>query len=312
MKRPRRAPVVLVLWLMLTTLGWAQAIPANADTSTVATGVEAWYYISPVCLVPIECPALPDAPPAQAFPADTLHVAVALGQEFARTYITLDTGALPFDASIVGGTLSLPVAGADAGTVSPETAKLRACLVRDQFEAAQGSVAEAPFPDCGFSAPATFAPGTDFSVFTVNLAPIADVWRAEPGLSRALAIMPAEEVVAERATWHVAFHAKNRSAPDARPITARIDYTIAETPTAPELPTFSPPVFNPGFFVGPLPPAPAPPVAQPPAVVQQPPPRPVAARGFAYPMVWWIPIVFLVVGGFLGRSLTRDELLPAV
>ena len=57
---------------------------------TVPDVAEAWYAAAPidVCTTPLGCP--PDQVPTSPYPADSLHVGVAGGQETARTYLLPD------------------------------------------------------------------------------------------------------------------------------------------------------------------------------------------------------------------------------
>src|SRR3954451_4812223 len=132
----RRA--AMLLGGVAVPFGWLLALPAagaplaaesGARTVTVADASEAWFAAGPVdiCTTPLGCP--PEGAPTSPYPADTLHVGVAGGQETARTYVLPDLVALPFGSKFVSATMPLPLAtGNGDGTESPETAALRACL----------------------------------------------------------------------------------------------------------------------------------------------------------------------------------------
>src|SRR3954471_4432553 len=132
----RRA--AMLLGGVAVPFGWLLALPAagaplatesGARTVTVADASEAWFAAGPVdtCTTPLGCP--PAQAPTSPYPADTLHVGVAGGQETARTYLLPDLAGIPFDATTTGGTMTLPIA-ADSGdgTVSPDAAHITACV----------------------------------------------------------------------------------------------------------------------------------------------------------------------------------------
>src|SRR5207244_8268599 len=114
---------------------------------------------------------------AARWPAGALHVGLSAGVEDARTYLKLDLGPVPSDATLTGGTLTLPIAPAADGTSSPEAAKVVVCFATAPFAASQGSPAPPPAVDCTTSAPAQFAAGPP-PVLTVDLAPFASRWAA--------------------------------------------------------------------------------------------------------------------------------------
>lgn len=352
MRQPRMRPVPAVAVAVLLALPLLLPGAALAETAEgVPTLIEAWYRTSPidtggeespVCQLPTGCPEAPAELPNQ-YPPMTLHVDQVGPTSTAQTFFSLDLGALSFDAEVTGGTVTLPVAGADAGTQAPETAQIVACLVSEPIAPAEGgSASEAPAYDCATSAPATFVPGPP-PVFTVDLAPF--VGALSSGTSQGLALVAAPD--SAPANWHVALSAKGREAEGAAPITAAVQFTQPE-PTSFGGGSFSPGVVSGntvpppsalGGFAFELPPAalplpsstlglPAstafqPQIAQPPAApVQVAPPvaaapvqQPVAAignLGYAYPAVWLLPLVLLGVGGALSRSLTAEMTLPAL
>src|SRR3954469_8937458 len=168
----RRRPVRragLVLLGAVVPLGWLAMAPAQAATrapdssthsgkATVPDSAEAWYAASPVdgCSTPLGCP--PPQVPTSPYPADTLHVGVAGGQETARTYLMPDLTRLPFGASVVSATVTLPVAaGSTDGTQSPDAAHVLACVASEPFaDGAQGSTQAPPKTDCSTSAKAAY------------------------------------------------------------------------------------------------------------------------------------------------------------
>src|SRR4051812_26911589 len=106
---------VLGATVLAVSLALAWPAVARATTSDSGAASESWYVIRPACPAPAECPDPPTG--ASPYPAGTLHVAVDSGNETARTYLALDLHSLPSDARLTGGTLRLPVASADAGSL---------------------------------------------------------------------------------------------------------------------------------------------------------------------------------------------------
>ncbi|MGH2758232.1 MAG: hypothetical protein ACRDKJ_01580, partial [Actinomycetota bacterium] len=276
----------------------------RAEEASVATLAEAWYQTA--CTT-ASCP--PGLPPVNPYPADTLHVGATGGQEDSRSYLTLDASALPTGARLLGGTLRAPVAP-DAGTRSPETAALRACLVTKTVEPAEASFATAPAVDCKTTAPGTFRAGTPRATFTFELAPFAAAWGSG---SPSLALLPAEG--AEPPGWHVAFDARDRA--EGSPITATLRYEVASI-VEPDLPAEDDKAEGAedlrsgsgvAVLAAPLPePVPAPPITgSEPLPVAQPaaPPFGPEEVGYRYPAAFLVPLGLLALGGALASSLTR-------
>lgn len=294
----------LLLLAVLVGLAVTPGTAARAETSTVGPEAEAWYAASPTCTTPIGC--VP-TPPLSNYPVGTMHVGVRLGLEEARTYIRLALGAVPSDATLTGGTLTIPVGGAETGTTSPETAAVVACMTFAPFASVEASTAPPPPVDCTTSSPARFTAGTP-ATLTVDLAPFTTRWAAgEP--NDGIALVPAPET-APPATWHIAFQRGTAS--------ATIEYDALATPD--QAPFVDEPSFvDEGFFgVEPLgglspaaPPGPAAAIveeAQTPTQVA--PVVSVLGGGFAYPAVFAVPLLLLVLGGYLGWALTRPVLAP--
>src|SRR3954463_2209565 len=126
----RRA--AMLLGGIAVPFGWLLALPASgaplatesgARTITVTDVSEAWFSAGPVdiCTTPLGCP--PDQVPSSPYPADTLHVGVAGGQETARTYLLPELALVPPGATILSATMTLPVATSSTdGTQSPDAA----------------------------------------------------------------------------------------------------------------------------------------------------------------------------------------------
>ena len=328
--------------LGLTSLGLTVPALAQAtETVTVGTGAEAWYRPPPTCASPLGCG--PVAAPPSPFAPGTLRVGFSAGAEEARTYVTLDLAALPAGTVPLGGTVTLPVAtGPRDGTRSPETAKVRLCLVTSEIkDGVEGDVGPPPGIDCMVAqSPAPFTPAAEGvpAALTADLTPFAAAWAAgAPNLG--LAVVP-EEGVPPTDSWQVAFSQKDRMAEGVVPITAAVTFgsgaggvssdpfaLLAPPPdsaSAGALPFDSGSSFpdagvDAGFAAPPststLPLTSTPSSAPGPALAQQPATQAVAAQqpteafllgGFAYPAVFLLPLVFAGVAAWAGRALTRD------
>jgi hypothetical protein len=325
---------------MACTLWWSH--PAGARTETVVDDAsvtvsqpvvpvaEAWYRpLSPLCTLPVGCP--PVELPA-GYPDGTLHVGVAGGAPDSTTYI-----ALPLPASgLAGGSLRLPVGPVEDGTVSPETAKVKACAVIGNVkDKVAGDTGTRPGFDCSSSSPAV--PVSGGTVLTVDLAPFLAEWQDQP--VGALALVPAD-TPATTDVWHLAFSRHDRpasaTASAALPLSASLLVSLAEpgpevtdgaddgtgdngtdeVPSAPQV--AGPPAIGTGSLpdVGSAPPAVAgPSIASPPAVIGGTHTlRPVASfvrdTSFAYPGIFLLPPLVLLAAGWAGRAFTRDLAEP--
>jgi len=301
-------------------LGWLLAAPAHGaspgepsgqtQTVTLTDTVEAWYAAAPVdiCTTPLGCP--PPAASTSPYPADTLHVGLAAGQETARTYVVPDLAQLPFDATPTAGTMTLPVAqGTTDGTVSPQTAAIKACLATSPPSAgAQGSTAAPPAVDCSTSAEAVYDAAK--AVVTVDLQPFLEKWHAGSPAD-GIALVPKTASAQPSDAWHVTFNGRNRAATPHISSTvtvvlsndASLDGALPPvavvTPAAPAPPMPAPAAAAPAA----APPVVAPAAPQAPAVQAQ----PVAfTRPFQYPLAFLFPLVLLVGAVFLARLFTRD------
>ncbi len=306
------------------------ALAAGSGSAIVPLSAEAWYRTAPVCALPVGCPPAETPSP---YPAETLHVGVQLGAEESRTYLALDLSTLPGGTKPAAGQLRLPVASQGDGSVQPETAKLRACLMTSAVKEIDGSFEKAPEADCkAVSTPAVFVPaaGTTPAAFTVDLTSLATAWQ-DSGTPGALALLPAKDV-APGDTWHVAFSGQQRTGAGVATITAAVSYVSAAVDSVEQPP---PPVFAPvGNSVTPpvassidtgfaSTPTVTVPVALPAPVAGQAPTAPLTALAtptvpaasvipteFKYPAVFLLPLLLLAAAGWLGRALTRD-LTPA-
>jgi len=327
-KRRRLRRVVLLGASVAVPLSWLLTTPAGAvsqqasqqssseATATVADVAEAWYSASPfdACTTPLGCP--PPQVPTSPYPADTLHVGVAGGQETARTYVQPDLLSLPLGATATSGLMTLPVdTNSTEGTVSPDQAQILACLVAAPFtDGTAGSASAPPKTDCSTSVRPVY--DAKKFVFTLDLTPFLKAW-ASGKVSFGIALVPNVSKLGPTDSWHVTINGhKLKGRPH---VQSRITYTkpppissgsdgVTSTPAAP--PTTSgvnpPPVSapdTPATTAGA--PAPAPVVAP----TQQPAPQaqPVAfSQKFQYPLAFLAPIALLVGALFFIRLFTRD------
>ena len=332
MAKPSRMRQATLSWRRAAVLGAALAVPLGwlltapaeavqqsgaAKSATVGDSAEAWYASSPIdlCTTPLGCP--PQQAPSSPYPANTLHVGVAGGQETARTYVLPDTLSLPFGAKLTSGVMTLPVdsAGSD-GTVAADSATMLACLATAPFaDGTAGASSAPPKVDCKTSAKAKY--DAKKVLFTVDLTPFLDAWSAgQPQLG--IALVPDASKMSPTETWHVTFN--GRKLAGKKHIESAITYTPAppvstgtgntvSTPPAPSTnanpPATSLPAVPPSTAT---PPQPAPVVApsQPAAPVAQ---QPVAFTSeFKYPLAFLAPIGLLIGVVFFARLFTRDPL----
>jgi hypothetical protein len=296
----------LVLLGALAVLALAPTHAVHAQEATVTTTEEGWYAPPPTCALPLGCGPTAGLPPVSRYPAGTLHVGATAGVEDARTYLRLDLDAVPAGASLTGGTLTVPLAGSDAGTAAPESAQAQACFATAAFAPVEGALDPPPPIDCSTTSPVAVT-GTELRV---DLTPFAARWAAGE-LNNGIALVPAP--VAPAATWHLAFGAHTAS--------AVLDYHVgggpapaAEPSVVPEVETeVDPGLASPGLSLTPAPPSPAAAIVQ---QAEQPeqlaePVFTVSGPGFAYPVVMALPLVLLVLGGYLGWALTRPVVVAA-
>lgn len=326
MKRTASRVVTAVLVAGSAALGFAPL--AHADTSSSLTpSTEGWYQPNPSCATPAGCvttgalpAAPPTTPPTSPFPARSLHIGLAPGQqETARTYL-----AVPFSSAfgtITAASLTVPLDVAQAdGSNAPETAKVQVCLASGSITAVDGSVDTPPKADCGTSVAAKYV-ATPQPHLEADLAPLLSDLSSASGL----ALLPDATKAAATDTWRVVFSAHDR-ADTAKTAPATVALTVADEqvsfPTVPEVQTLpdsgtpdltsvAPPVGT-GF-------APAPSVDAPVTTAAPPTTAPVAAPvvqpklvtvGYAYPAVWLLPLAFLIIVPAVARALTKD-LAPA-
>ena len=312
-------PALALALLPLASADAALIDESRTATATVGNTAEAWYADAPVdlCTTPLGCP--PAEVPTSPYPPDTLHVGVAGGQESARTYLVPNLAGLPYGSTVVGGTMTLPVAAAtEDGTQAPESAQIEACLsTAPVTDGAEGSTAEPPKVDCTVSSPLKY--DEKQSVFTVELTPLL---AATSGLLiYGIALVPDADKTAVTDAWHVAFNGRERAKADH--ITTLVTFQRPPVPAT----SGGDPIDDGAVVDGP-------PLQQPPAVpvpgaglpnpVQEPvdgsppqvapaAPAPVAqpvaySTEFQYPMAFLLPLALLAGAVFFVRLFTRDAL----
>lgn len=209
---------------VLVGFGFSSTGASAATAEGVATAVEGWHELPPLSPLP--------APPRE-FPGDTLHIAVDVGRETAQTFLSFDLAALPAGAAVEGGTLTLPVAGGDAGTSNPQAAEMVACLLTEPPVAVErGSAEERPAFDCGASSPAIFREEAGRPSFTVDLGPLGSRWSSGT-VNHGVAVVPKPEGRNPIASWRVVLHGKARSVPDSAPVTATLAFPDPPAAAAP-------------------------------------------------------------------------------
>lgn len=230
---------------------------------------------------------------APTYPADTLHVGTALGQETDRTYLRFDPVSLPDDAEVDVVTVTIAV-DPDAGTSSPETAVILGCAMPDGFDP-DGSAPSAV--ECDGAPEATFVAGTA-PAFTLSLPAPLD------GAALDVALVPGGGD-----TWHVGF--TEATAVVVYDLPARTTATTTRPrPTvqpAFNAPTGSEPIALPPMTI-------APPAATGGAIADEAAASAPAAvtgvpvsgsSGFRYAAIFGLPLALLVLVALLGDGLTR-------
>jgi hypothetical protein len=289
-----------------------QVSPLASAPKTVVVGdaAEGWYTPSLInlCSTPLGC--LPTLLPS-IYPANTLHVGVALGGETARTYLKPDLTKVPAGSRIVEATMTLPVATtATDGTLSPAAATVVACPATQPFDdGAAASPKALPRTACTHGYALKYDAKHD--AFTVDITTLVAGW-SNGSVEDGIAVMADAPKVSLTDFWQLAFN--GRRLVGAPHIKTSISFvppqdgtevpapSASASPTAPEVMPAVPEISLPdGSLADAQPPAPvvAPtlaPVAQPVAL----------SRGFKYPMAFLFPIALLAAGVFLTRLFTRD------
>jgi hypothetical protein len=290
--------------------------PVSATTMGVPDVAETWYTTLPIP----KCATIPLCPQLGALvskllslaPLNTIRVANTLGQEEARAYVLPDLEAL-HKGDAAHGRMVLPLdASPTAGTLSPQTAKIEACLATQRFtDAPNGGTGALPKTDCFVQAPLTY--DAKDKAFTLDLTPFLRSWEiGRPRDGIALIPRPSGTNKSLTATWLVAFTPHTTATPatgirslitisgstsaTARPSSASATPT---TVTVPVPASISLP--GPTTEVRPVSP---PEVASPQQTTVAYPTT--IGRGFRYPVVFVVPLLMLLGAIFFARVFTAD------
>ena len=319
----RRWAVVALAVTAVAAIG-ATAFAQDSMT-TLEPRLEAWYQPDPTCTSPIGCvtTALPVAPPVEVptsspYPAGTLHVGWASSAETARSYLAFPVQSL---GRITSATLTVPLDVDPAnGDAQSSTAQVRACLATGDIREVEGSISEPPTVDCTLNAVLQYV-ATPTPQLRGDLEPLLVGLATTPGI----ALLPVASE-SPSAAWHVTFSSRLRTDEGKTP-PASLRVTIEEGPTTTtststivglgvepppaedeeaastvlDLPVdVDPTVAAVPTTIGASPATPAgPETATPAAVVTE-------TVGYAYPGLWLLPLVLLVVVPLVARSLTKD------
>jgi hypothetical protein len=302
-------------------------LPASASDAPLTARTEGWYQPDPSCKQATGC-LLANVPPAVSgmvvtnpYPAGTLHVGWAGGQETARSVL-----AFPVDGvagTLIAAVLDVPLdVSATDGSAQPETAKVQVCLVTGDIVAAQGSVATPPSTSCTEHALLTYV-ATPAPHLTGSLAALL------PGLptTSGIALLP-DASAAQTDAWHVTFSAHDRTPATTGPARLTVTTSTGQVVDEPLLPPVAAPpaaAVTGGLAAAPTGVGSGPALAAPPAVTAPVVMAPVSPElaapvtgaasvpvartvtiGYAYPVVWLLPLGLLMVVPMVARALTRD------
>jgi hypothetical protein len=307
-------------------------LASAASSAKLVPQTEAWYQPNPTCAAPTGCldtGALPVAPPAPLpldavpltpYPATTMHVGYSAGEETARTYLQLPTDSL--DGTVTSAVLDVPldVTSAD-GSKLPETAHLQACLYSGDITAAAGSIATPPVAACQTHAKVSYV-AIPAPHLHADLTPLG----AGLATTSGIVLLPDATTVTPTDAWEVVFNNHTVTGSTGPAVVTAVVEPFSEdnpapvvdvpvdTPVDTPVQVADPPAISGGIAPGVLPEIPvsegSAPLVQAPAA-PQPQTAPVAAPrtitvGYAYPIVWLLPLVFLVIVPAVARALTRD------
>jgi len=317
--RLRSRVVLAALAAGSATLGFVPVAHADS-TTTLAASASAWYQPNPSCAAPSGCvttSTLPVAPPVDVplspYQAGTFHVAYGGGQETARSYLAFPYEGI--DGTVTGGTLDVPldVATAD-GSAQPETSHVQACLVSATITPTEGSISPPPLASCEQHALLTYV-AKPAPHLHADLAPLLGGLVTTSGI----ALLP-DATAPQTDAWHVVFSSASRTDTGKTDppvmklaVTPSSSSDVVDTPV--DLPSSAPVAVlpnTPSMSVG-TPSLPqtdlsavtAPEVQAPAAAAPQAAPRTITV-GYAYPAVWLLPLVFLVLVPLGARALTTD------
>lgn len=324
-----RLPIRLVTAALVAGSAAVGFVPvAHADSTTALTpATSAWYQPNPTCAQASGCVttgSLPVPPPVDVplspYPAGTLHVGYASKAETARSYLGFPVSSV--DGTVTAGTLDVPLDTTSAdGSLRPDTAHVQACLVSAPITPTEGSISPPPLASCDAHATLAYV-ATPTPHLHADLAPLLDGLLTTSGI----ALLPDASAVGASDAWRVVFSTPGRAdAAKTDPPVLRLSVTPSSSdevvPQAPvDVPSAAPmgsvgsPAIS-GSLPGTSLPGVTAPQVQAPTVQVQPQTAPVALPrtitvGYAYPVVWLLPLVFLVLVPMAGRALTTD-LTPA-
>jgi hypothetical protein len=222
------------------------------------------------------------------------------------------------DRPITDGKLVVPLdATPTDGSISPETSQVQACLVLVPIVAAAGSIDPPPQVDCSKHIDLKYA-AKPSAQLQADLGPLLADLPAATGL----VLLPDATKAGPTDNWRVVFSAHDRTDAAKTP-PAQMTLTLGEPPAVPPpavAAAAAPPISNTGL------PAITPPantsLAAPPAVASAPQPAtapqvaapaaPAVAApqlvrvGYAYPIVWLLPLAFLILVPVATSALTKD------
>lgn len=293
---------------------------SEVPSATVRPSAEAWYQPNPTCDTPLGCLALPALPPpltlpTSLYPAGSLHVGVLAGAETARSYLAYDLAGLT--GTVTGARLDVPLDSApQGGSLSPETATAQVCLFDGTLTAVEGSFESPPRALCLRSAPLAYV-ATPTPHLHADLGPLARDLAGASGL----VLLPDATQVAPTDAWHLVFSRTGRTDAGATPpavlTLALAPVPVVQPPGVPAAPQAPVPAGNaPPLGTSSGPELPAVTAAQVPRVDAGPAPVAVVPQagtirvGYAYPVVWLLPLVLLVLVPATARSLTADLTAP--
>lgn len=294
-------------------------VPALPTLASVGTAAEAWFDLPFTCTLPIGCLPVPNL-----LPAGTLHIGVIAGETTAETALKLDTASLPKGATITGGTLNLPLDTAPTAlSLSPDKAGFKACLLTADFKAGEGLSVAAPASDCTVSNPANYDKAG--SKYTIDLQPFLQAWSSGKA-DHGILLVPFSTAATDHSTWQVALFSST-VANAASKITAALNLSPAVSAdaassaspapaastdtTSPTTPAATTPSADTGGAstvpaatdtTAPVPQVAAPAAATSNTAVS----GGFAGKGYAYPIVWALPIAVLAGCAWVGRLLTKD------
>ena len=326
--------------LVLALVGAGPSSAAGGGQVTVSMTTEAWYNEPPPCVSLIDCSAAPSPNP---YPADTVHVSIFAGRETARSYLQFSLGGLPSGATLTGGTLTLPLdTSSSDGSLSPEQANIVACLVTQKFTAVRGSLAAPPAANCKVSSAAVYVPKQQS--FVVPLTPLAAGWNGTSASVALVPSAKDQQAGATwHATFHATTKPSTTAPPITATLTYRAppskhtspSHTTSTSSAASgtassgssvaggSQPTFTGGGTIPSFGTGSLSGQFGKPrtststttsttttvlrtATSVPASSVQPFTGGFAGAGFAYPLAWALPLLFLAGFGAIGRALTKE------